>query len=193
MRCFTCANCSWNSLTSSNNPSSLILDVLSGQSLTCRFRILQYWFSGSPSLAHRFVNFAFSLTQYSTRQVCHFPKYCRCQFQDLGQFRTWHFEVSGVQICRGLRQIKNYDPRAGPSSVRPVGYPRRKCQMYMLINQSEFRLCVEVGDHGAPFASVKCLHTALCHTHFRHLAHVASPTLSSSSSASFSIHLALQH
>ena len=66
MRCFTCANCSWNSLTSSNNPSSLILDVLSGQSLTCRFRILQYWFSGSPSLAHRFVNFAFSLTQYST-------------------------------------------------------------------------------------------------------------------------------
>ena len=52
---------------------------------------------------------------------------------------------------------------------------------------------VVVGDHGAPFASVTCLHTALCHTHFRHLAHVASPTLSSSSSASFSIHLALQH
>ena len=63
----------------------------------------------------------------------------------------------------------------------------------VLVNQSEFRLCVEVGDHGAPFASVKCLHTALCHTHFRHLAHVASPTLSSSSSASFSIYLALQH
>ena len=62
-----------------------------------------------------------------------------------------------------------------------------------VINQLEFRLCVEVGDHGAPFASVKCLHTALRHTHFRHLAHVASPTLSSSSSASFSIHLALQH
>ena len=62
---FTCANCSWNSLTSSNNPSSLILDVLSGQSLKCCFRILQYWFSGSLSSAHRFV-IAFSLTQYST-------------------------------------------------------------------------------------------------------------------------------
>ena len=65
MRCFTCADCSWNSLTSSNNPSSLILDVLSGQSLRCRFRILQYWFSGSLSLAHRFV-IAFSLTQHLT-------------------------------------------------------------------------------------------------------------------------------
>ena len=29
-----------------------------------------------------------------------------------------------------------------------------------LVNQSEFRFCIEVGDHGAPFASVKCLHTA---------------------------------
>ena len=43
------------------------------------------------------------------------------------------------------------------------------------LNQSELRLCVEVGDHGAPFSSVKCLHTALCHTHFRYLAHVDSP------------------
>ena len=61
------------------------------------------------------------------------------------------------------------------------------------INQSEFRFCVEVGDHGAPFPSVKCLPIALCHTHFCHLAHVSSPTLSSSSSTSFSIYLALQH
>ena len=57
----------------------------------------------------------------------------------------------------------------------------------LLFNQSQFRLCVEVGDHGAPFASVKCLHSALCHARFRHVAHVASPTLSSSSSASFSV------
>ena len=45
----------------------------------------------------------------------------------------------------------------------------------------------------APFASVKCLHTALCHTHFCHLAHVASPTLSSLPSTSFSNHLTLGH
>ena len=31
MRYFTCANCSLNYFTSSNNPSSLIMDVLSGQ------------------------------------------------------------------------------------------------------------------------------------------------------------------
>ena len=36
------------------------------------------------------------------------------------------FEVSAVQIFKGLRQIKNYDLRADPSPVRPVGYPRRK-------------------------------------------------------------------
>ena len=54
-----------------------------------------------------------------------------------------------------------------------------------IFNQSQFRLCVEVGKKGAPFASVKCLHTARCQTHIRHLAHVASPTLSSSPSASF--------
>ena len=56
-----------------------------------------------------------------------------------------------------------------------------------IFNQSQFRLCVEAGEHGAPFASVKCLHTALCHIRFRHLAHVASPTVSSSFSASFSV------
>ena len=52
------------------------------------------------------------------------------QFQDLGQSRTWHFEVSAVQICRGLSQIKNYDPKADPSSVRPVDYPRRETNLF---------------------------------------------------------------
>ena len=54
MQCFTCANCSWNSMISSGNPSSLSLGVLSGQSLRCRFCILQYWFSSSPSLVHKY-------------------------------------------------------------------------------------------------------------------------------------------
>ena len=31
------------------------------------------------------------------------------KFQDLGQSKTWHFEVSAVQICRGSVQIENYD------------------------------------------------------------------------------------
>ena len=49
-------------MISSSNPSSLILDVLTGKSLRCLFRILQYWFSSSPSLVHKY-NYNCSLSQ----------------------------------------------------------------------------------------------------------------------------------
>ena len=57
------------SLTS-NNPSSLILDVLSGQSLRCRFRILQYWLSGFLSLAHMIYNCSFSYEVLDDQVFC---------------------------------------------------------------------------------------------------------------------------
>ena len=44
--------------------SSSIIYVSSGHSLKCRFRILEYWFSSSPSLMHRFMITSF-LGQYS--------------------------------------------------------------------------------------------------------------------------------
>ena len=44
--------------------SSSIIHVSSAHSLKCRFRILEYWFSSSPSLMHRFMMASF-LGQYS--------------------------------------------------------------------------------------------------------------------------------
>ena len=82
MQCSRCA-ISRNSLISTNNPSSLILDALSGQSLRIRFRILQYWFFFSPFLVHRFIMAGFFsriITRrsrlLSQRQWCtHFCRY----------------------------------------------------------------------------------------------------------------------
>ena len=63
MQCFSCVNCSWNSKMHPDSSSSNI-HVLSGHSLKCRFHILEYWFSSSPSLIHRFMMASF-LGQYS--------------------------------------------------------------------------------------------------------------------------------
>ena len=63
MQYFSCVNCSWNSKMHPDSSSSII-HVLSGHSLKCRFRILEYWFSSSPSLIHRFMISSFR-GQYS--------------------------------------------------------------------------------------------------------------------------------
>ena len=57
MECFSCVNCSLNCMIVSDNPCSLIMDVLAGKCLTLSslFYIMQHWFSSYLSLKNRFI------------------------------------------------------------------------------------------------------------------------------------------